>query len=161
MTIFTTFDPHVGGGAGDVTTLVPDSGTSTTSASVALIGRSGAKTLGTGNDTIIVKSPPYADAGSSGTTALNSGEFATAAITRTLPATAGLEDGDVVHFVASTADALVIQLAATQVGHLGNQATSAAGSFTSTAIGDSLVLRYQASTNDWWAVSSIGNWTVA
>lgn len=124
-----------------------------------ILGRSGSKTSGTGS-TLTIKSPPYADQGGSTTVTLNSGSFATAAITLTTPVTAGLADGDLLEFVA-TNGVLVVQLAATQVGHLGSVATSVAGTFTSTATGDALCLRYQASTNDFWATSSIGVWTLA
>ncbi len=124
-----------------------------------ILGRSGSKTSGAVS-TLTIKSPPYADQGGSTTVTLNSGSFATAAITLTTPATAGLADGDLLEFVA-TNGVLIIQLAATQVAHLGVNATTVAGTLTSTATGDSISLRYQASTNDWWATSSIGNWTPA
>jgi hypothetical protein len=39
--------------------------------------------------------------------------------------------------------------------------TSAAGTITSTLTGDSVSLRYQASTNDWWATSIVGTWLIA
>ncbi len=124
-----------------------------------ILGLAGSKTSGSGS-TLTVKSPPYADQGGSTSVTLNSGSFATAAITLTTPVTAGLADGDLLEFVA-TNGVLVIQLAATQVGHLGSMATSVAGNFTGTATGDSLSIRYQASTNDWWATSSIGTWVLA
>lgn len=124
-----------------------------------IFGRSGSKTSGN-ISTLTVKSPPYADQGGSTSVTLNSGSFATAAITLTTPLTAGLADGDLLEFVA-TNGVLVIQLAATQVAHLGSTATTVAGTITSTATGDSISLRYQASTNDWWATSSIGIWVLA
>ena len=55
----------------------------------------------------------------------------------------------------------MVQLAATQVAHAGSVASSAAGTLTSTATGDALILRYQSSTNDWWATSVIGTWVLA
>lgn len=124
-----------------------------------IFGLSGSKTSGSGS-TLTVKSPPYADQSGSTTVTLNSGSFATNAITLTTPATAGLADGDLLEFVA-TNGALVIQLAATQVAHLGSATTSAAGTITGSGTGDSICLRYQASTNDWWATSSIGTWVLA
>lgn len=124
-----------------------------------ILGRSGSKTSGSGS-TLTIKSPPYADQGGSTTVTLNSGSFATAAITLTTPVTAGLADGDLLEFVA-TNGVLVIQLAATQVAHLGAAATTVAGALTSTATGDSISLRYQVSTNDWWATSSIGSWILS
>lgn len=124
-----------------------------------ILGRSGSKTSGSGS-TLTVNSPPFADQGGSTSVTLNSGSFATAAITLTTPVTAGLLDGDLLQFVA-TNGVLVVQLAATQVAHIGAAATSAAGTMTSTATGDSLTLRYQASTNDWWATSVVGTWITA
>lgn len=154
--------PNITLQAGDTTatTYTTDSGNAIPAANILnVLGRSGSKTGGTGN-TVTVRSPPYADQGGSTTVTLNSGSFATAAITLTTPATAGLLDGDLLEFVA-TNGILTIQLAATQVAHIGNVATTAAGTLTSTATGDSVSLRYQASTNDWWATSSIGNWVLA
>jgi hypothetical protein len=124
-----------------------------------ILGLSGSKTSGSGS-TLTIKSPPYADQAGSTTVTLNSGSFATNAITLTTPTTAGLADGDLLEFVA-TNGVLVIQLAATQVAHLGSATTTAAGTITGTGTGDSISLRYQASTNDWWATSSIGTWVLA
>jgi hypothetical protein len=103
----------------------------------------------------------WSNQGSSTSILPNSGSFATAAITLTTPITGDLSDGDTIQFVA-TNGVLVIQLAATQVAHLGNVATSVAGTLTSAATGDSISLVYQASTNDWWAVpGSVGTWVLA
>jgi hypothetical protein len=147
-------------GATTATTYTTDSGNAVPALNILnVLGRSGSKTGGTGN-TVTVRSPPYADAAGSASVTLNSGSFATAAVTLTTPVSAGLLDGDVVEFVA-TNGILVIQLAATQVAHIGNLATSVAGSFTSTATGDSVKFRYQVSTNDWWAMESQGNWVPA
>lgn len=148
------------GGGSVANTYTTDSGNAIPAAGVLnVLGRSGSKTGGSGS-TLTVRSPPYSDQALSTTVTLNSGSFATAAITLTTPATAGLLDGDLLEFVA-TNGVLVIQLAATQVAHLGSVATSAAGTLTSTLTGDSISLRYQASTNDWWATSSIGTWVLA
>ena len=124
-----------------------------------ILGGSGSKTEGA-SSTLTVRSPPYKDEASSTTVAINSGSFATNAITLTTPASAGLLDGDLLEFVA-TNGALVIQLAATQAAHLGIAATSVAGTISGTATGDSITLRYQASSNDWWATSSVGIWILA
>lgn len=155
-----TIDLTTSGGAVG-STITGDSGgaLSPTAGNWNILGRSGSKTAGSGS-TLTVRSPPYADQGGSTTVTLNSGNFATAAITLTTPATAGLADGDALEFVA-TNGVLVVQLAATQVAHIGSVATSVAGTLTSTATGDALILRYQASTNDWWATSVIGVWVVA
>jgi hypothetical protein len=152
---------QVTGGTTVGKTITGDSGgaLSPTAGNWNILGRSGSKTAGSGS-TLTINSPPYADQGSSTSVTLNSGSFATAAITLTTPVTAGLLDGDLLEFVA-TNGVLVIQLAATQVAHVGSNATSVAGTITSTATGDALILRYQASTNDFWATSVVGNWSTA
>lgn len=148
-------------GTGIPNTITGDSGgaLSPTAGNFNILGRSGSKTSGSGS-TLTIKSPPYADQGGSTTVTLNSGSFATAAITLTLPASAGLADGDIFEFVCTTAGALIIQAVGTQKIRLGNTISSAAGSFTSTAIGDSITLRFRAADGFFYATSSIGNWTI-
>lgn len=148
-------------GSGIGETITGDSGgaLSPTLGNWNILGRSGSKTSGSGS-TLTINSPPYADQAGSTTVTLNSGSFATNAITLTTPATAGLLDGDKLEFIA-TNGALVIQLAATQVAHLGSATSSAAGTITGSGTGDSITLRYQASTNDWWTTSSVGTWVLA
>lgn len=124
-----------------------------------VFGRSGSKTSGLGA-TLTVKSPPYADQAAGVTVTLNSGSFATNAITLTTPATAGLADGELVEFVA-TNGVLVVQMNTGQVGHLGAAVTTSGGTFTGSSTGDSLSLRWQASTSDWWATSAAGVWVLA
>ena len=143
-------------------TITGDSGgsLSPTSGNWNIVGLSGSKTSGSGS-TLTVKSPPFSQVGSSATSSLNTGEFVTAAVTRTLPASAGLADGDLFIYVCTTANALVIQSVTAQKIRLGNVITSAAGSATSTAIGDSLTLRFNATDGFFYAVSSIGNWTLS
>ena len=143
------------------TTFTTDSGIATPAAgNLNVLGLSGSKTSGSGS-TLTVKSPPFSQIGSSATSSLNTGEFVTAAVTRTLPASAGLADGDLFVYVCTTAGALVIQSVTAQKIRLGNVITSAAGSATSTAIGDSLTLRFNATDGFFYACASIGNWTLS
>ncbi len=125
-----------------------------------ILGLSGSKTSGSGS-TLTVKSPPFSQVGSSATSVLNTGEFVTAAVTRTLPASAGLADGDLFIFVCTTAGALIVQSVTAQKIRIGNVITSAAGSATSTAIGDSLTLRFNATDGFLYATSVVGNWTLS
>lgn len=125
-----------------------------------ILGRSGSKTSGSGS-TLTVKSPPYADASATATSTLNSGEFVTGAFTRTLPVTAGVADGDLVEYACTSASALVIQASPAQFIRIGSLITSAAGSATSTAIGDSVSLRFRAADSTWYATSVIGTWLIA
>jgi hypothetical protein len=122
-----------------------------------ILGLSGSKTSGSGS-TLTVKSPPFSQVGGSGTSSLNSGEFITAAVTRTLPVSAGLADGDLFIYSCTTAGALVIQAVGAQKIRIGSTISSAAGTVTSTAIGDSLILRFDATQGFFMAVSVIGTW---
>lgn len=153
---------QVAGGSTVGKTITGDSGgaLSPSSGNWSILGLSGSKTSGSGS-TLTIKSPPFSQIGSSATSVLNTGEFVTAAVTRTLPASAGLADGDLFIFVCTTAGALVIQAVSAQKIRVGSNISSAAGTATSTAIGDSLTLRFNATDGFFYAVSSIGTWTLA
>ncbi len=125
-----------------------------------ILGRSGSKTSGSVS-TLTVKSPPYTDQGSSTIVTLNSGSSVTAAITLTLPASAGLADGDLFEFYCTTAGALVIQAVGAQKIRIGSLISSAAGTATSTNIGDSVSLRFRAADGFFYATSVIGTWLLA
>ena len=125
-----------------------------------ILGRSGSKTSGSGS-TLTINSPPFSQVGASATSSLNTGEFVTAAVTRTLPASASLLDGDLFIYVCTTAGALVVQSVTAQKIRIGSLITSAAGSATSTAIGDSLTLRFNATDGFFYAVSVVGTWVLS
>ncbi len=138
-----------------------NSGTAAPSAgNINILGLSGSKTSATGS-TLTVKSPPFSQVGTSAVSSLNSGEFVTAAVTRTLPASAGLADGDLFIYVCTTAGALIIQSVTAQKIRIGNQITGAAGTATSNAIGDSISLRFNATDGFFYAVAIIGTWTLS
>lgn len=147
-------------GAGKTITGDTGGALSPTSNNWNILGLSGSKTSGSGS-TLTVKSPPFSQVGSSATSSLNTGEFVTAAVTRTLPASAGLADGDLFIYVCTTANALVIQSVTAQKIRIGSLISSAAGTATSTAIGDSLTLRFDATDGFFYAVSVIGTWVLA
>lgn len=148
--------------AGVVETLTGDSGgaLNPTAGNFNILGRSGSKVSGAVS-TLTVKSPPYSDAGASATSVLNTGEFVTGAFTRTLPVSAGLADGDLFEYVCISASALVIQAVGAQKIRSGTIISSAAGTFTSTAIGDSISLRFRATDGFFYATSIIGTWIAA
>jgi hypothetical protein len=148
-------------GATVATTYQEDSGSAVPIANILnIFGLSGSKTSGAGG-TVTIKSPPFSQIGSSATSSLNSGEFVTAAVTRTLPASAGLADGDLIIFSCTTAGALVIQSVGSQKIRVGTLLSSAAGTATSTGIGDSITLRFDATQGFFMAVSVIGTWLIA
>lgn len=149
-------------GSGVAETITGDSGGSLnpSSGNWNILGWSGSKTSGSGN-TLTIKSPPYADAGSSTTSTLNSGSFVTAAVTLTLPASAGLADGDIFEYVCTTSGALIIQSVTAQKIRIGSLISSAAGTATSSNIGDSITLRFRATDGFFYATSVIGVWVLA
>lgn len=149
-------------GTGIPNTITGDSGgaLSPTAGNWNILGRSGSKNSGSGS-TLTIKSPPFSQVNSSATSVLNSGEFVTAAVTRTLPATAGLADGDLVIYYCTTAGALVVTANTGQTIRISGSVSSSAGTATSTAIGDSLTLRFDATAVSWRAVGVVGNWTLA
>jgi hypothetical protein len=158
-----TLDMVVAGGSSVGKTITGDSGgaLSPSSGNWNILGRSGNKTSGSGA-TLTIKSPPYADAGASATSALNSGSFVTGAFTLTLPVSAGLADGDLFEYVATSAAAFVIQAVGTQKIRVGNALSSAAGTATSSGLaGDSISLRFRAADGFFYATSVIGNFTTA
>lgn len=143
------------------TTFTTDSGNAVPSGNILnVLGLSGSKTSGAGN-AVTVKSPPFSQVGSSATSSLNTGEFVTAAVTRTLPASAGLANGDLFIYSCTTAGALVIQAVGTQKIRIGSLLSSAAGTATSTAIGDSVTLRFDATQGFFMAVGVVGTWLIA
>ena len=125
-----------------------------------ILGRSGSKTSGSGS-TLTINSPPFQSQGTSVAATLNTGYFISAAITMTLPSSATLLDGDLFVFVCTTAGALVIQSIGSQKIRLGSNISSTGGTATSTAIGDSITLRFRAADGFFYATSSIGTWTLA
>jgi hypothetical protein len=142
-------------------TITGDSGgaLSPTSNNWNILGRAGSKTAGSGS-TLTISSPPFSQVSTTSTSVLNSGEFVTAAVTRTLPATAGLVDGDLVIYCTNTSNALTVTANTGQTIRLGNVVSASGGTAVSTAAGDSLTLRFDATAISWQAVSSIGNWVV-
>lgn len=122
-------------------------------------GRSGA-TASNVATAVTVFAPLYADMAAGGTFAKNSGSFCTTAGTYTLPASAGLQDGDLVAIscLVAAPSAIVIQAVGAQKIFNGNVSSTAAGTATSSDIGDTLFLRFRASDGFWYNTSSIGNW---
>ncbi len=144
-------------------TLTSDSGVATAALNnINVVGLSGSKTSATGS-TLTIKSPPYADVIAGATLVKNSGNFCSTAGTYTLPASAGLVDGDLVAISCMLAApaAIIIQAVGTQQIYVGNIHTSTAGTATSTDIGDTLMLRFRVSDGFWYTTSIIGNWQLA
>lgn len=147
---------------GIATTITGDSGGALSPASNNwnILGRSGSKTSGSGS-TLTISSPPFSQVSSTSTSVLNSGEIVTAAVTRTLPATAGLIDGDTVIFTATTAGNLVVTANTGQTITIGNAVSSSGGTATSSVAGSALTLRFDATAVTWRSIATQGNWITA
>lgn len=141
------------------TSVVTDAGTVTPAAnSFSILGGPGVTVTGSGA-VVTVNSVVFTDQAGSTTVISDSGSFATAAITLTTPAAP--TQGELMQFVCTTANALIIDAAGTHLIRIGTLVTSAGGTATSTAIGDSLTLRYYAASTTWIATQSVGTWTMA
>lgn len=88
----------------------------------------------------------------------NNGYFITGTATGTLPASPA--QGDTIKFFVDHASQLLtIDAPGTQIIRLGNQVTSAGGTFVSTAQGDSVELTYRTSDTCWCAIAGFsGTW---
>lgn len=116
-------------------------------------------TLGNGTITGQVSPATWIDQGSGTTLTINSNYFATAAETLTLPASPA--QGSKISVIVDTTGAVVIQANTGQTIRIGFLPSSVAGTLTSTARGDSLVLIYRSTGSVWITQNSMGNWTVA
>ncbi len=151
----------VAGGTTTGKTITGDSGgaLSPTAGNWNILGGPGVTTSGSGS-TLTINSVVYTDQGGSTSVTSDSGSFATAAITLTLPATPA--QGEICEFVTTSADSLVVDAPGTQLIRIGTSVSSAGGTATSPALaGSSLVLRYRSSDTTWYATSEIGVWITA
>jgi hypothetical protein len=124
-----------------------------------VLGGPGVTITGTATNPI-VNSVVYTDQGGSTSVISDSGSFATAAITLTLPATPA--QGELCEFVTTSAAVLIVDAPGTQLIRSANAITSAGGTITSSGLaGDSLSLRYRTSDTTWYATSVIGVWVTA
>lgn len=141
------------------TTYTADSGSATPAANnLNILGGPGVTVTGSGS-TLTVNSVVYTDQTGSTSVTADSGSFATNSITLTLPASP--EQGERVEIIA-TNGVVTVTAAGTQVIHIGNDSTTAGGTATGTATGDSVTLIYQSSTDDWWALGApCGVWVLA
>lgn len=139
-------------------TITGDSGgaLSPTAGNWNILGGPGCTTSGSGS-TLTINCPTFTDTTAT-TLTTDNGYFATAAGTYTLPASPA--QGELIMIAADTTGAVAVTANTGQVIRIGNQVSSTAGSLTSTARGDSLILRFRSSGSIWMVFGSIGNWTV-
>jgi len=136
-----------------------DSGTAAPAAGVITIAGGPGVTTSASGSTVTINSVVFTDQAGSTSVTNDSGSFATAAITLTLPAAPA--QGDLLIFACTSASALVLDAPSTHLIRIGSLVTSAGGTMTSTAIGDSVTLRYFAASTTWIATSVIGVWLAA
>ena len=154
-------------GTGVVTKLTGNSGgaVSPTAGNINVIG-TGSITVtgnpGTSTLTIAVAGEGFAWSPQSGpfTSNSNNGYVITAAASTTLPGSPS--NGDSIAFILNTASALVVTANSGQVIRIGANASSTAGTATSTAIGDSIELVYSSTGTTWFSLGGPqGTWNLA
>ena len=146
-------------GTGIPNTITGDSGgaLSPTAGNWNILGGPGVTTSGSGS-TLTINSVVFTDT-TAATLAVDNGYFATAAGTYTLPAAPA--QGEEVIVFCDTAGAVAVTANTGHKIRIGSSITGNAGSLTSTAIGDTVTLRFRTSGATWMTVSSLGNWTVS
>jgi len=85
------------------------------------------------------------------------GYFCVAPLTAKLPAVP--VQGDTISFIATTTS-ITIQAGGSAVIEIGNVLSSAGGTATNIAAGDSLTLTYRSSGTTWWAYAVQGSWVL-
>ena len=100
----------------------------------------------------------WTDTSGSFSVVVSNGYFLTAAAVPTLPPAP--VEGDVCAFVVTAAATVTITGNTGQVIRLGNTASAAAGTCASGVIGNSIILVYRAVSTTWYAVASVGSWTI-
>lgn len=120
-----------------------------------ILGGPGVTTSGSGS-TLTINSVVFTDQGSSITVASDNGYFVTGAFVMTLPA-APLQ-GELVVIEVETTSTVTVTANTGQIIRRSAQVTSTAGSITSGARGDSLVLRYRAANAEWVDMGGGGGW---
>lgn len=149
-------------------TLTPDTGGAVAisgGGTINVIGGKGVKTVGTAN-TVTINCTVNAltwivDTTSPVSPLVGEGHLANGvgAITYNMPATTVVGDG--LAFIDMSGNGFVIQCGGGQIIHVGNQATSAGGTITSSTIGDAIFMVCSVPNTTFFAFSLQGNLTIA
>jgi len=151
------------------TQFTTDSGTAIPAANnLNVFGGVGATTSGSGSTiTITVKNDGFAwsEQALSFSAAVQNGYFCTAALTVTLPITAGLVIGNSIIIYVDTViatDQVIVQASPGQKIQVGQNISAIAGTATSPQnfIGGQLELVYKPSDATWHTINSMGSWAV-
>lgn len=147
----------LGSSSGAITQINADTGTTTPVAgNINIFGGPGVRTTGIG-DTLSITSVEFNDVAAPIGLATDTGYFSSGAIVLTLPAVAG--QGELIEIYCVTAGAIVTANVGQTIG-VGSGISAVGGTATSLAVGDSLILRYNAANARWCALSAMGSWTV-
>jgi hypothetical protein len=82
----------------------------------------------------------------------------TAALTLSLPPTAGLSLGDTIFIYVDTASAVILQANTNQIIQIGSSSSSATGTATSSSAGSMVQLFFRPNDSTWHAISPVGSW---
>jgi hypothetical protein len=124
----------------------------------------GATTAGSGSTvTVTVKNEGFtwSEQNANFNASVQNGYFCNAALTVTLPPTAGLVIGNTVIIYVDTPNPVVIQASPGQMIQVGSQISAPAGTATSNTQGAILELIFKPSDLSWHTQSSLGVWSVA
>ncbi len=126
-----------------------------------VLGGIGATTSGSGSTiTVTVTNDGYAwsEKNSDFNISIENGYFCNAALTATLPSSAGLITGNSVIIYVDTASPVVIQAGVGEFIQVGSQISVAGGTSTSSTRGSILELVFKVSDLTWHTISSMGVW---
>lgn len=131
---------------------------------VNVFGGTGANTTGdvpTGTITINVKTEGFNwfEENTNFPAAVQTGYFCNAALTVTLPVTAGLVIGATIIIYADTAANIIVQANSGQMIEVGGVISLPGGATTSSVQGSMLGLVFKPSDTTWHAVENMGTWT--
>jgi len=159
---------YVGVSAGSLPPSVPlqfttDSGIAVPSANnLNVIGGTGTTTSGSGSTiTITVQNDGFvwSEQNASFPAAIQNGYYCNAALTVSLPATAGLTIGNTIIIFVDTASTVTIQANTGQFIQVSSSISSSAGTALSNTQGSILELNFKPSDSTWHTISSLGTWT--
>lgn len=147
--------------------LLDDGNSAVATSNVVQVHAVGAFTsLGASNEivvTVINEGFTWSEKSANFNAAVQNGYFCNAALTATLPATAGLVIGNTIIIYVDTSGQVVIQAGTGQMIQVGESISSSGGTATCTAAqpGSILELIFKPSDLTWHTQSSLGSWVTA